>query len=105
MEGQVAKFSLGHVVHHRKHNYRGAVIDVDPQYMGSEESYEEMAQSGPHKEQPWYHVLVDDTDHMTYVAEQNLEEDGTGQPITHPALPLFLTEVDGGQYASQQTLN
>ena len=37
------RFSPGDLVHHRKFDYRGVVVDVDPEFAGSEEWYEYMA--------------------------------------------------------------
>jgi heat shock protein HspQ len=49
------------------------VIDVDYKFLGTEDWYEQVARSRPPKEQPWYHVLVDNSIHQTYVAERNLD--------------------------------
>jgi heat shock protein HspQ len=69
----VANFSIGQIVQHRLFNYRGVVIDVDYKFLGTEDWYEQVARSRPPKEQPWYHVLVDNSIHQTYVAERNPE--------------------------------
>ena len=77
-------------------NYRGVIFDVDPVFMGSEEWYETVARSRPPKDQPWYHVLVHDAVHTTYVAQRNLEPDGTSEPIVHPLIDeLFSGRKDG----------
>ena len=67
------KFSIGQIIHHLKFDYRGVIIDVDSNFQGSEEWYLEMAKSNPPRDKPWYHVLVDQTSSVTYVAERNLE--------------------------------
>ena len=91
-----ARFAIGELVHHRLFNYRGVVIDVDPEFQGSEEWYRQVARTRPPKDQPWYHVLVHRADHQTYVAERNLEPDGSADPIDHPLVShLFDTFVDG----------
>ncbi len=66
------KFSVGELVHHRLFGYRGAIVDVDKSFQATEEWYEVVAKSRPPKNKPWYHVLVHESDHSTYVAEQNL---------------------------------
>ena len=71
----VCKFSIGKIIHHLRFDYRGVIIDVDADFQGSEEWYREMAKSKPPRNKPWYHVLVDKSNTMTYVAEQNLEEE------------------------------
>ena len=86
------EFSVGQLVHHRLFDYRGVIVDVDAVFQGSEEWYQRMAKSRPPKDRPWYHVLVHDSDHRTYVAERNLAPDQTGQPITHPVLGILPTK-------------
>jgi heat shock protein HspQ len=50
-------------------------------------------------------VLVDQAAHMTYVTEQNLEPDLTGEPITHPALDQFFNELRDGLYVRDRPLH
>ncbi len=92
------KFALGELVHHRLFNYRGVVVDVDHNFQATEAWYEAVARSRPPKNRPWYHVLVDEGDHSTYVAEQNLEADDSVDPITHPALEAFFSGFADGKY-------
>lgn len=92
------KFYIGQLVHHRKFDYRGVVVDVDPEYQGSEEWYELMARSRPPRDAPWYHVLVHGARHSTYVAERHLEPDTSGEQIDHPALGHFFDRFEGGRY-------
>lgn len=92
------KFYIGQLVHHRKFDYRGVVVDVDPEYQGSEEWYELMARSRPPRDAPWYHVLVHGARHSTYVAERHLEPDTSGEQIDHPALGQFFDRFEGGRY-------
>ncbi|MEN8803129.1 MAG: heat shock protein HspQ [Thiogranum sp.] len=84
-----ARFSVGQIIHHLRFDYRGVVIDVDAEFRGSEEWYRQVALSRPPKDKPWYRILVDGADHMTYVAERHLESDETCKPITHPELDGF----------------
>ena len=95
-----ARFRLGQPVHHKLFDYRGVVVDVDATFQLTDDWYENVARSRPPKDQPWYHVLVDEASHMTYVAERNLEPDLTGQPISHPAIGAFFDEFRDGLYIS-----
>jgi len=92
------KFSPGQVIHHKKYDYRGVIVDVDPEFASSEEWYEQVAVSRPPKDRPWYHVLVDGGEHMTYVAEQHLEPDPRQEQIEHPALGQFFDRFIDGRY-------
>jgi len=92
------KFSPGEVIHHKKYDYRGVIVDIDPEFGGSEQWYEEVATSRPPKDKPWYHVLVDGARHTTYVAEQHLEPDASGRQIEHPALDDYFQSFSNGRY-------
>ena len=93
-----AAFSVGQVVHHQRFEYRGVIIDVDPVFSGSDEWYEEVARSRPPRDRPWYHVLPDQAEHSTYVAERHLEPDDSGEPIRHPLLDQFFDSFEAGRY-------
>lgn len=93
-----AAFSIGDVVHHKKFGYRGVIVDVDPVFQGSEEWYRVMAKSRPPRDLPWYHVLVHDATHRTYVAERHLERDSEGGQVSHPELGQFFDTFHKGRY-------
>lgn len=93
-----AKFYPGQIVHHRKFDYRGVVVDVDPVYSGSEEWYEVVATSRPPRDRPWYHVLVDNADHRTYVAERHLESSSDLSPVRHPLVDAVFDRFADGRY-------
>ena len=100
-----AKFAVGDVIHHRLFDYRGVVVDVDSTFQLTDEWYEAVAKSCPPKDKPWYHVLVHDADHATYVAERNLEHDASSEPISHPLVAHFFTKFEGGRYRSEGRTN
>lgn len=93
-----AKFHIGQLVHHKLFDYRGAVVDVDPVFQGSEEWYRQVARSQPPKDRPWYRVLVHGAEHETYVAERNLERDSSREPIVHPQLDEVFSGFANGSY-------
>ena len=94
-----ATFSVGQLVWHRLFHYRGVVFDVDPIFLGSEEWYEQVANSRPPKDEPWYHVLVHNAVHQTYVAERNLDQDDSGERIQNPEIEAIFSGFDGVRYA------
>lgn len=100
-----ARFDVGQLVHHKLFGYRGVVFDVDAVFSGSEDWYRQVARSRPPKDAPWYHVLVHDAEHTTYVAEQNLETDESSEPIEHPLLDQAFDRFQGGRYVRDDTLN
>jgi heat shock protein HspQ len=93
-----ASFFIGQLVHHKLFGYRGVVIDVDPFYEGTDEWYNSVAKSRPPKDQPWYHVLVDDADYTTYVAQRNLEPDDVKDTINHPLVNMIFEKFENGAY-------
>lgn len=99
------KFSVGELVHHKLFDYRGVIVDVDQNFQGTDEWYDIVAKSRPPKNKPWYHVLVHDSIRSTYVAEQNLEPDGSKEPIKHPMLEHFFSNLDNGKYVRNDLVN
>ena len=100
-----AGFSVRQLVGHRRFGYRGVVVDVDPVFQLSEEWYEAVAKSRPPKDRPWYHVLVHDAEHATYVAERHLEDDDSGEAVRHPEVGSFFTGFENGRYVRDITVN
>ena len=98
MSNHEAKFQVGQIVHHKLFDYLGAVFDVDPTFQGTDDWYEQMARSRPPRDKPWYHVLVDQGVHTTYVAEQNLEPAESPTRITHPIADRLFSAFDGERY-------
>lgn len=99
---RTAKFQIGQVVRHRLFPFRGVIFDVDPTFNNTEEWWlsipEEMR---PSKEQPYYHLLAEnaETSYVAYVSEQNLLVDDSGKPVSHPDVPQYFGELQGGYYA------
>ena len=99
------RFSPGQLVRHSLFHYRGVVVDVDPVFQLSDEWYEEVARSRPPRDRPWYHVLVHDAVHTTYVAERNLEADDSAHPIRHPLVGEHFAGFRDGRYRNRHMLN
>ncbi len=100
-----ARYSVGQTIHHKFFEYRGVIVDVDATFQGSEEWYQKVAASKPPKNKPWYRVLVHDGFVETYVAERHLQTDISGEPVSHPDVPLFFDAFEGGVYHLIQLTN
>lgn len=100
-----AKYSIGQCVYHRLFDYRGVIVDVDPDFQGTDEWYENVANSQPPRDEPWYHVLVHDAKYETYVAERNLAEDESPEPVNHPLVGEFFDEFREGIYLTGRHVN
>jgi len=105
MQISKARFSVGQVVYHKMFSYRGVVFDVDPVYMGTEEWYDQVALSRPPRDKPWYHVLVHNATHTTYVAERNLRPDDANEPIQHPLVDEYFEAFIDGHYRARRVGN
>jgi heat shock protein HspQ len=103
-----AKFSIGQIVRHRKHPFRGVVFDIDPTFSNTDEWWDSIPEeSRPAKEQPYYHLLAenDDSYYVAYVSEQNLLVDETGEPIDHPEVAEMFGEMANGRYNVSAHMN
>lgn len=91
------EFVPGDLVRHRRHGYRGVVVDFDTSCTAADEWYQSNA-TQPRRDQPWYHVLVHQSAHTTYAAEENLEPDPRPDGIEHPLLDAFFDAFQDGSY-------
>jgi len=102
MSAETAKYNVGQVIHHTLFDYRGVIVDVDPEFrVGAElKAQEQRPVSNPKSTQsrPWYHVLVDGTADRTYVSEQNLEPDQNGAPVDHPDVVDYFERLTNKGY-------
>lgn len=91
-------YDLGLVVVHTLYGYRGVVVAVDIRCMAGDTWYQSN-KTQPSREQPWYHVLVDESGGLsTYVAQSNLAEDPSGDPIEHPRIGCYFADFKDGRY-------
>ena len=100
-----AHFHVGQIVRHTRFDYRGVVVDVDGEFEGTEQWYEQVARSRPPKDRPWYRVLVDGSDHMTYVAERHLVADNSCEPVLNPDVDAFFSAFEDCRYQSRRKIN
>jgi heat shock protein HspQ len=95
-------FRSGQLVKHRRYNYRGVVVDLDSSCQADDDWY--LAnRTQPGRDQPWYHVLVHDSNQVTYAAQTSLEEDDSQAEIAHPLVPHFFSDFGNGEYLRNDT--
>lgn len=108
MQHGLAKFSIGQVVRHRIHPFRGVVFDVDPAFNNTEEWWLSIPEEHrPAKDQPYYHLLAENETsyYVAYVSEQNLLMDNSGDPVDHPEVASMFGRLRGSKYESSAQLN
>ncbi|MDH3219752.1 MAG: heat shock protein HspQ [Gammaproteobacteria bacterium] len=96
------QFAIGQVVRHRIYEFRGVIVDVDPEFSNDEEWWLAIPEAvRPRKDQPFYHLLAENetTAYEAYVSEQNLLIDDTGEPVNHPQVAEVFGEFLGHRYA------
>ena len=94
---EMPSFSPGDLVQHKRYGYRGVVVEYDLEFMG-EESWYQSNRTQPDKNQPWYNVLVDGTEQVTYAAQTSLEVDSDIERVMHPLVPVFFSGFEHGCY-------
>ncbi|MFP4673694.1 MAG: heat shock protein HspQ [Opitutales bacterium] len=96
--GPSVRFSAGTIVRHKRYGYRGVIVSVDPCCKACDKWYY-ANKTQPDRDQPWYHVLVHDSGGLsTYVAQTNLEEEKSGEPVNHPRIACYFSEFRNGAY-------
>ena len=94
-------FNIGDVVKHRLYQFRGVIVDIDPEFANSEEWYQSIPKdSRPKKDQPFYHLLAENSEtfYSAYVSQQNLLPDAESGPIHHPDIDNLFSDVSDGRY-------
>ena len=96
------RFQPGQLVQHKRYKYRGVIVAFDSTCEAEEDWY--LAnQTQPDRNQPWYHVLVHDSEQVTYVAQTNLEADDQKMRVDHPLISHFFCDFQEGHYTRNDT--
>lgn len=91
------RFAVGQLVEHRRYGYHGVVVALDTTFKAPESWYMKN-QTQPNKNQAWYHVLVHNSDGVTYAAEDSLQSDRSGLEINHPLVKQLFKSFEEGAY-------
>ena len=107
-ESRIAKYRIGQIVRHRHFPFRGVIFDVDPVFASTDEWWLAIPEEiRPIKDQPFYHLLAENADstYVAYVSEQNLLIDDDREPVAHPDIDEYFSDLADGQYVRRQRLN
>lgn len=86
---RLAKFNIGDVVLHKKQGYRAVIVDIDPLFQASGRYNPQAEKRDFAHQNPWYRLLVDDTEQMTYVEEPLLLKDPDKTSVRNPLLKKY----------------
>lgn len=93
-----AKFCIGEIVEHARFGYRGVIADVDPSYSGGNPLH----LHSPRRHQPWYRILISDTELVSYVGEDRLLYAPPAPTIIHPGCERLFLTYRGGRYVPRR---
>ena len=95
-------FKPGDVVEYQGAVCRGLVVEADNCCEASDEWYFNCERQ-PFRHQPWYHILVHDSNRISYVAEDQLRLIAKEKKISHPLIEYFFAEDNNGRYIRNNT--
>ena len=91
------KFDPGDVIEHLRYKYRGVIVNFDSTCKAPDDWYQSN-QTQPSRNQPWYHILVDGNQQVTYVAQSNLAHDSSNEPVIHGMINLFFSGYNNNDH-------
>jgi len=97
MATSIVLYKPGQLVKHKRYGYRGVIVEVDHECLADENWYQKN-QTQPDRRQPWYHVLVTDTDQITYPAQSSLLPDESCEEVRHPLINHFFSRFENNHY-------
>lgn len=95
-ETDMGCFKIGQKIRHVDEGYRGLIVDYDLYCTQGSEVFGE--EEKPDHNQPWYQVLVHQTDRTMYVPHSQLEKDSDCIDIDNPLVSFFFTRSVDGSY-------
>jgi heat shock protein HspQ len=90
-------FSSGDVIQHLRYDYNGIVVAIDAECQATDAWYYANPTQPPRR-QPWVHLLVDQTSHVSYVPQSDLRLAEAVSKIEHPLLHYFFKRSAQGSY-------
>jgi heat shock protein HspQ len=90
-------YKPGDIIWHMDNGFRGVIVNADMHCQASEEWYKSKPDH-PERDQPWYHVLVSDSQKISYVAQSKLLPTHEQTKVEHPLLDYFFSEFNSVKY-------
>jgi hemimethylated DNA binding protein len=91
------RFRTGEIVIAPKLGWRGVIVDFDLSCKAPDAWY--MAHGiDARKNQPWYHVFINNSQQVGYAAEETLITDPNSEKVFHPLVPHFFSKFENGRF-------
>lgn len=93
---QFARYNIGQVIRHRLYAMRGVIFDVDTSFAGTDG---EPASDGI-ATRLVYRLFAEDDEipYVACIAENDLEPDESGEPVSHPGIGAMFEAGEAGGY-------
>ncbi|WP_025037818.1 heat shock protein HspQ [Bradyrhizobium sp. DOA9] len=93
---RLARYNIGQVIRHRLYAMRGVIFDVDTSFAGTDG---EPAPGGTATGLV-YRLFAEDDEipYVACIAENDLEPDDSGEPVSHPAIGAMFEVGEAGGY-------
>ena len=100
---QFARYNIGQVIRHRLYEMRGVIFDVDTSFAGTDG---EPAVDGT-ATRLVYRLFAEDDEipYVACIAENDLEPDDTGEPVSHPGIGALFDVGEAGYRRRRQLMN
>jgi ApaG protein len=90
-------YKRGSLIKHKYENFIGVVTDYDMYFINDEELYNKDPHK-PSKDKPWYYVLINNTNAISYVPQDHLEKQEEFVEINHPLVDFFFDGKENDSY-------
>ncbi len=90
-------YPRGQVVKHIHDAYKAVVVDYDMYFINDEDIYNHNPHR-PSKQQPWYYIMIDKSNAISYVAQEHLKAVTEDENIEHPLLNFFFSGYTDGKF-------
>ncbi|MGX4769154.1 heat shock protein HspQ [Bradyrhizobium guangdongense] len=98
-----ARYNIGQVIRHRLYEMRGVIFDVDTSFAGTDG---EPAVDGT-ATRLFYRLFAEDDEipYVACIAENDLEPDDSGEPVSHPGIGALFDVGEAGYRQRRQLMN
>ncbi|MBR0962380.1 heat shock protein HspQ [Bradyrhizobium japonicum] len=97
-----ARYNIGQVIRHRLYAMRGVIFDVDTSFAGTDgEAVDDGTATGL-----VYRLFAEDDEipYVACIAENDLEPDESGEPVSHPGIGALFDVGEAGDYRRRRQL-